>query len=77
MVVDGGLATVGDLVEDHVLHGEERAGARRGGEPLDAAAEVLDDVADVMDHRHAATHRKVLCMVTTPVSGSSNCLSAS
>ncbi len=61
-----GRTAVGHLVEDHVLHAEERAGAEVGDKLLDPRAEVVDDVTDVMEgweSRHAKTvHVLTFCM---------------
>jgi hypothetical protein len=66
VVVDGGLARERHLVEGDVLERVERAGAEVAREALRGRRQVLDDVADVVDHRVAATQRNVLRIVTPP-----------
>src|SRR4051794_18650485 len=65
VVVDRRAALVGHLVELDVLEHGERSGAEVAREALDPGGQVLDDVADVMDHR-AATQRNVLTRRISP-----------
>jgi len=75
VVVDGRLACERHLVEGDVLERVERPGAEVSREALRGRGQVLDDVADVVDHRVAATQRNVLTIRTSPPS--SNCRSTS
>ena len=61
-----------ERVERHVLDDLERTDAEVLAPPRRRGPEVIDPVADVVDYRHAATHRKVFARVTPPVAGSWN-----
>ena len=59
-----------ERVERHVLDDLERADAEVLAPPVLRVAEVVDPVADVVNYRHAATHRNVFLRATTLVRGS-------
>ena len=54
MVIESRFPAKGDLLEDEMLHREERTGAQRRREPLDSGPEVLDHVADVVKWEHVS-----------------------
>ena len=62
-----------ERVERHVVDDLERADVEVLAPPRQRGPEVVDPVADVVNYRHAATHRNVFSIETTLVAGSWNC----